>query len=327
MSIPPSHARYDASSFGERGNDHTSRIEEAWSHSASSGMRALHDEVSQIRRESMHNGRLDLNEARAGVEAINQKLHADGLLPNLHIELDRRGRELLVSDAMPGDEGAQHGRRGHNRRRHAGHGRRGGRGGESPDTADSGSLFSMRGDQDNSQPKGYRGDSSSSPFSRNSNYTGAENGAGLRGNSNEQKIVNFFVDKGLTPAQAAGIAGNIAHESGSRPGQRELGGGPGFGLAQWGGARKAQLRQFAAESGTSASDLNTQLNFMWKEMNTTERRSLAAITRTTSASQASVAFERTYERAGVKAHGSRNNHAQRILAQYHNYGSDNSSLA
>lgn len=325
MSIPPSRARNDASPFGERGHDHTSRIEDAWSHSARSGMRALHDEVSQIRRESMHNGRLDLNEARAGVEAINQKLHADGLLPNLHIELDRKGREHLVSNAMPGDEGAQHGRRGHSGRRHAGHGRRGGHGGESPDMADSGNPFGMRADRDNLQ--GDRSDSSYNPFRRSSNYSGADNGAGLRGNSNEQKIVNFFVDKGLTPAQAAGIAGNIAHESGSRSGQHELGGGPGFGLAQWGGARKAQLRQFAAESGTSTSDMNTQLNFMWKEMNTTERRSLAAITRTTTASQAAVAFERTYERAGVKAHGSRNNHAQRILAQYHNYGGDNSSLA
>lgn len=324
MSLHSHSTRYEQPSFGDRGQDRTARIEEAWSHGSRSGLRALHEEVNQIRRESTHNGRLDINQVRAGVEEINRKLHADGLLPNLHIELDRKGREHLVSDAMPGDDSAPTGRSRHGGRRHSrGHGHGGRRrGGESQEMAESGNPNGdMRGDNQQENPRGRQRES----FNRYSGNAG-DNGAGLRGNSTEQKIVNFFIDKGLTPAQAAGIAGNIAHESGSKPGQRELGGGPGFGLAQWGGVRKQQLRQFAAESGTPVSDLNTQLNFMWKEMNTTERRSLAAIKQTSSASQATVAFERTYERAGVKAHASRSNHAQRILAQYHN-GADNSFMA
>jgi hypothetical protein len=151
-------------------------------------------------------------------------------------------------------------------------------------------------------------------FGRGADF-GGNQGADLRGNSNEQRIVNFFVGKGLSPEQAAGIAGNLAHESGSNPGQHEIG-GHGYGIAQWGGPRLRNLHHFAAESGTSVSDLGTQLNFMWKEMNSSESRSLAAIQRTASANDASSAFEQTYERAGIKAYRSRNTHAQRILAQY-----------
>src|SRR5262245_10328698 len=44
---------------------------------------------------------------------------------------------------------------------------------------------------------------------------GIENRPGVAGNA--QQVINFFMAKGLTRAQAAGIAGNLLHESNFRP--------------------------------------------------------------------------------------------------------------
>ena len=65
----------------------------------------------------------------------------------------------------------------------------------------------------------------------------------LVGNDNLEKILRFYVGKGLSLAQAAGIAGNFKAESGFNPAVIQGGAiapddytpvnGVGFGLAQW----------------------------------------------------------------------------------------------
>jgi hypothetical protein len=122
---------------------------------------------------------------------------------------------------------------------------------------------------------------------------------GLRGRDNAEKAMNYFQDKGLTKAQAAGIVGNLDHEApGVNPNQHQYGGGPGFGIAQWEGSRKREERQFAKEQGKPANDLKTQLDFAWKELNTTHSRALAGVERSHTPSQAARAFERGFEAAG-----------------------------
>lgn len=134
---------------------------------------------------------------------------------------------------------------------------------------------------------------------------------------NNQAIMNYFVGKGLTPEQAAGIAGNFAHESYSNPDQHQLGGGPGYGLAQWeDGGRLQELQNFAAQNGKPISDLGLQLDFVWHELNTTESASLASLRSAGSAADAAYVFERDYERAGVPAIAERQNYAQQALNQY-----------
>ena len=51
--------------------------------------------------------------------------------------------------------------------------------------------------------------------------------------SNEHTAFNFFVSKGLTKTQSAGIIGNLMQESSVIPSAVEYGGGPGRGIAQW----------------------------------------------------------------------------------------------
>lgn len=133
---------------------------------------------------------------------------------------------------------------------------------------------------------------------------------------NEQAVMNYFVEKGLTPAQAAGIVGNLDQESGVNPARPQDNGGPGYGLAQWGGSRLTALEQFAQSEGKPYSDLGVQLDFMWKELNTTEAGSLAALKQTTTATQAADVFEQDYERAGTPDNANRETQANRVLATY-----------
>src|SRR5690349_1628456 len=51
--------------------------------------------------------------------------------------------------------------------------------------------------------------------------------------SAEHTAFNFFVSKGLTKFQAAGIVGNLMQESNVIPTAVQYGGGPGRGIAQW----------------------------------------------------------------------------------------------
>src|SRR4051812_50224709 len=50
--------------------------------------------------------------------------------------------------------------------------------------------------------------------------------------TNDKAAFDYFVGKGLTNFQAAGIVGNLDQESGMSPSARQSG-GPGRGIAQW----------------------------------------------------------------------------------------------
>src|SRR5580765_5689939 len=51
--------------------------------------------------------------------------------------------------------------------------------------------------------------------------------------ANEQAAYAFFIGKGLSSVQSAGIIGNLDVESGVDPTKYQCGGGPGRGIAQW----------------------------------------------------------------------------------------------
>ena len=71
--------------------------------------------------------------------------------------------------------------------------------------------------------------------------SGIENRPGVRGNA--QQAIDFFMSKGLSRAQAAGIAGNLLYESGFNP--SAVGdGGTSFGIAQWHQGRGAAMKQW-----------------------------------------------------------------------------------
>ncbi|UQX56051.1 phage tail tip lysozyme [Cytobacillus pseudoceanisediminis] len=131
------------------------------------------------------------------------------------------------------------------------------------------------------------------------------------------QIWNFFKSKGFTDSVVAGIMGNLQLESGLNPNALNKSSGA-FGIAQWLGGRKTGLSNYAASMGTSISDLNTQLNFLWKELKSTEKRTLNYLNSNQGASEASIAaaFDRLFERSEGTHIPQRQQFANQFLSQF-----------
>jgi hypothetical protein len=136
----------------------------------------------------------------------------------------------------------------------------------------------------------------------------------LVGSNNQQKAFNYFVSNGYSKEQAAGIVGNMIHESGVEPGRKE--GTPpgkvtnpsdvvefsgGWGIVQWTPAGKMikPSRQAGVDDATIAS-LEYQLEFLKKQLAgetaIPEKHAGDMLKQTTTVEDAAVAFGRYYER-------------------------------
>lgn len=176
-------------------------------------------------------------------------------------------------------------------------------------------------------------------------------GIALQGKDNIQKAFNYFISKGLTPAQSAGIVGNLRQESGVNPASHNTAAKPsgvdpgsiipgetwyGGGIAQWEGGRWtgptgllnfiAGKGRFAGKpkgDGTNWKVLGYQLEFMWWELTNTESKTLDALKKTTTVEEATIAFEQNYERAGVPRMENRIKYAKETLSTYGGMVPDN----
>jgi LysM repeat protein len=129
-----------------------------------------------------------------------------------------------------------------------------------------------------------------------SNVQGIENRPGVAGNA--MQTIKFFMEKGLTRAQAAGIAGNLLHESGFRP--NAVGdGGTSFGIAQWHNGRGDAMKAYCTSHGYSPTSFKGQLEYLWHELNGAESYALGKLRQTGSAYDAGMAFCRYFERPAV----------------------------
>lgn len=145
----------------------------------------------------------------------------------------------------------------------------------------------------------------------------------VSGNSNAEKIWNFFSDKGMTPQAISGIMGNLQLESGLDPTATASNGA--FGIGQWLGGRKTNLQNYAKKNGLSADSLEAQLNFMWHELNggdstTTSKLKkyggVSGLSKMTSVSGAAKAFEDSFERSNGQGMSQRLSYAQDFYKQY-----------
>jgi hypothetical protein len=120
---------------------------------------------------------------------------------------------------------------------------------------------------------------------------------------------------------AAAVAGNLGHESGGFAILQEIkpvvkGSKGGYGWAQWTGPRRVAFEKFCAGMKLLPSSDAGNTAFLIHELKTTER---AAIEKTKAAKTLAdkvVAFEKAYERAGVKHYPSRLKWAQIALDAY-----------
>ena len=132
-------------------------------------------------------------------------------------------------------------------------------------------------------------------------------------NVNADKIYKFFISKGFTPFQAAGFVGNFNQESRLDPTTTNSIGA--IGLAQWLGARKTNLLQ-----QPNPYSLDTQLNFVWTELTTTEKSAYNKIKATTNITDATIAIRQYYERPNPSEanDGARIKYALNVLNQENN---------
>ena len=115
-------------------------------------------------------------------------------------------------------------------------------------------------------------------------------------NNSSNYIVQYFVNKGLTLNQAKGIYGNIMQESSGNIRAMSSDGHNSYGIAQWTGKRKSKLFSMY---GTRPS-LDNQLDFLWWELNNTEKSSLEALKNTNTIEEATRVFMRKFERPNPK---------------------------
>ncbi|MEQ6356552.1 phage tail tip lysozyme [Lysinibacillus sp. M3] len=149
------------------------------------------------------------------------------------------------------------------------------------------------------------------------------------GGSAQATVWNYFKSKGLSDSAVAGIMGNIQQESNYSSNAGRNAQGSAYGIAQWRGSRLSELNSYAKSKGTNASDLNTQLEFMWKELQGKEKQALHSLNRTLSATEHASNFNTLYERSGEKAgskgHNNRVNYAQSAYNTYAGKGGTVSS--
>ena len=96
---------------------------------------------------------------------------------------------------------------------------------------------------------------------------GGPKSTGISGNA--QKAMSYFMGKGLSRDQAAGLVGNLMRESTLNPTAVNKGSGA-YGLAQWLGSRKKALFTRYGNAPT----FDQQLDFIWHELNTTHKNGL-----------------------------------------------------
>lgn len=112
---------------------------------------------------------------------------------------------------------------------------------------------------------------------------------------NKKRALDFFQSKGLSSYQAAGIIGNLMGESKLNP-EAINPTSKAYGIAQWLGDRKKKLFAKYGEKPT----FDQQLEFLWDELKTTEKKAFDKLLQTTSVEEATNSFMKHFERPSQK---------------------------
>jgi branched-subunit amino acid transport protein len=141
-------------------------------------------------------------------------------------------------------------------------------------------------------------------------FGGSDYIPGKQETGNAQRVIDFFVSKGFSKEQAAGIAGNISVESDFNTGStyNDIHGDVAYGLAQWEGSRvKDFLNWYNANHSDKINDIrqasfNDQLEFINWEMNNNPRyykNALVPLKNAKTAEEAADIFNKGYEESSA----------------------------
>lgn len=139
-------------------------------------------------------------------------------------------------------------------------------------------------------------------------------------------VYDFYVKQGLPPQAAAAKVGSFMAESNLNTGAVNVGdgrdGSNSIGIAQWNGPRAQGLQRFAAQNNLDPNDLNTQLQYSWQELNTTERGTLEKLRTARNveeAAAAAVGYERPAGWSAQNPQGA-HNYQRRLAGAQQAYG-------
>lgn len=122
----------------------------------------------------------------------------------------------------------------------------------------------------------------------------------------------------LTVEDCAAIVGNLAHECAGFEVMQEIrpvvsGSKGGYGWAQWTGSRRTEFMEWCGRKGVSPDSYEGNYSFLFRELVTTEKRAIPALTSAAGLEGKVRAFEKTFLRAGVKNYPSRMKYARDAL--------------
>ena len=159
-----------------------------------------------------------------------------------------------------------------------------------------------------------------------------DNGLVENDGSVETLCWNFFRERGCTKEVTAGIMGNIYRESMMKPNYKS---GISYGLFQHQGSRLVALKEYASKKGVSYTTASVQLDHMWWEVAENGEPYTASLfkkkygswenfTKLTNLYEATIQFEKLYERANETATGfeKRYKFAQKYYNKYANMPSN-----
>lgn len=130
-----------------------------------------------------------------------------------------------------------------------------------------------------------------------------------------KQLYDYFIGKGFTSAQAAGILGNIEAESSFNTKAYNADEGA-IGLCQWEGPRRTALEHFASQQGKSVNDGQVQADFLMHELNTSEKSACQALKAAETPEQAARAFQSRFERSASL--GNRAVYARKYFNEFKN---------
>jgi hypothetical protein len=132
-------------------------------------------------------------------------------------------------------------------------------------------------------------------------------------------IARLREDFDLTAEQAAGILGNLGHESAGLTAFQEVGptaGRGGFGWAQWTGPRRVQFESYCARNKLNLKGDKANYAWLFLELKRAFKGTIKALKKADSLEEAVIVFEKNFEKARVKNYPSRTKWAQLALDAY-----------
>lgn len=174
-------------------------------------------------------------------------------------------------------------------------------------------------------------------FAQNLQGTGGAGADGSFGNGNAGSVgalsgsvgsradqaFKYYMGRGLNPAQAAALVGNMMQESGLNPNANNYekdskGFSNSSGIMQWRRERLDGLKSYAQSLGKSWNDFEVQLDWALKEMNGPEARNSARFRNATTVADANAGLK-SFIRYGDESLGVRGQNANQVLQRNQGY--------